>query len=95
MRNFLKVALSVSILSLSASTLMAQTQNPEGDKRPLPPDGQAQVPYNQKEQPTNDVNTKPGVGTRALSPGEGNSPSPAAKPNLKKLDKQGRGGQPQ
>ena len=95
MTSFFKAALSAVVLSLSGSMVLGQAQNPLGDKRPLSPDGQVQEPYTQKEAPTNDPDKQEGVGTRALNPGEGNSPSPAGKPDLKKLDNQGRGGQPQ
>jgi hypothetical protein len=66
----------------------------------LPPDGSNTQPYDKKAAPTN-PSASPGVGSRPIGPPAASEPTqvkpetPADKntTDLKKLDKQGRGGQ--
>ena len=104
MVKFVKVAAAAALLASTALAATAQTQNPNADPRPLPQDGMNQQPYDNKT-PTNPppgpaANPNGGTGSRALTPG-GNptelktEPSDKGTTNMKKLDNQGRGGQPQ
>ncbi len=101
MSKIVKVAAAAALLLSGANYAMAQTQNPTAEKRPLPPDGSNTQPYNKNVAPTNPPKASPGVGSRPIGPPatsgpvEAKSETPADKntTNLKKLDKQGRGGQ--
>lgn len=101
MSKIVKAAAAAALLLSGATYAMAQTQNPNADQRPLPPDGSNTQPYNKEAAPTNPPEANPGVGSRPIGP-PATSGSVEAKPetpadknttNLKKLDKQGRGGQ--
>jgi hypothetical protein len=105
MSKFVKTAAAVAMLVSGATYAAAQTQNPNADPRPLPPSGENQQPYDKKAEPTNPP-ADSGVGSRPIGPPAARPPATSppvdAKPetpadknttNLKKLDKQGRGGQ--
>jgi hypothetical protein len=95
-------AAAAAALFLSAATIVwAQAQNPNADKAPMPPDGTNTQPYDKKAEPTNPP-PGPAVGSRPMGPpAAANAPvdskpeAPADKntTDIKKLDKQGRGGQ--
>ena len=99
MSKIVKTAAAVALLLSGATYVMAQAQNPNADSRPFPPDGTNTQPYDKKMEPTN--TPEPGVGSRPMGPPAANAPvetrpeTPADKntTDLKKLDKQGRGGQ--
>ena len=99
MSKFIKTAAAVAMLVSGATFAVAQTQNPNADPRPLPQDGTNNQPYDKKA-PTNPP-ADSGVGSRPIGPPAASGPvdakpeTPADKntTNLKKLDKQGRGGQ--
>lgn len=98
MSKFLKTATAVAMLVSGATWAAAQTQNPNAESRPLPQDGTNNQPYDNKA-PTNPP-ADSGVGSRPIGPPSSGSvdskpETPADKntTNLKKLDKQGRGGQ--
>ena len=104
MSRIVKSSAAVALLVSSATLAFAQTQNPNADSRPLPPDGSNTQPYDKKAAPTTPPAAKPmqpGVGSRPIGPPATGQPadvapeSPADKntTDLKKLDKQGRGGQ--
>lgn len=92
-------AVSASLM-FAATAAHAQTQNPNADPRPLPaPSQDSGKPYS-KEAPTTPPKAAPSgnVGSRPMGPPsdsqtESNPNNPGV--DLKKLDKQGRGGQQQ
>ena len=98
--KIIKAAAAAALLLSSATIVLAQAQNPDADKRATPPDGTSNQPYDKKAAPTNPP-TDTGVGSRPMGPPasagpvESKSETPADKntTDLKKLDKQGRGGQ--
>ena len=96
-----KAAAAAAMLLSGATYVMAQAQNPNANPRPFPPDGTNTQPYDKKAEPTN---TPPGpaVGSRPMGPPAASNAPVESKPetpadknttDLKKLDKQGRGGQ--
>ena len=104
MSKIIKTAAAAVMLISGASYAMAQTQNPNADPRPTPQDGTNNQPYDNKA-PTNPP-ADSGVGSRPMGPPATSGPATSgpvdAKPetpadknttDLKKLDKQGRGGQ--
>jgi hypothetical protein len=99
MSNVVKTVAAAALALSFAGYAAAQTQNPNADTRPFPQDGTTTQPYS-NEEPTN-APGDPAVGSRAIGPpATGQAPdvapeTPADKntTNLKKLDKQGRGGQ--
>ena len=99
MSNIVKTAAAVAMFLSGATYVAAQTQNPNAETRPLPPDGANTQPYDKKA-PTNPP-ADSGVGSRPIGPPAAGAPvdakpeTPADKnsTDLKKLDKQGRGGQ--
>ena len=100
MSKFVKTAAAVALLLSGATYVMAQAQNPDADSRPFPQDGTNTQPYDKNKEPTNAP--EPNVGSRPMGPpASSNQPvetrpeTPADKntTDLKKLDKQGRGGQ--
>lgn len=96
MIKLVKAAAAASVLAFGATMLMAQAQNPDNDQRPLPPDGSNNQPYDEKAAPTNPPKASPGVGTRPIGPPKDEAPTDPntpKQPELKKLDKEGRGGQ--
>src|SRR6185295_9863512 len=102
MIKIVKAAAAATLLLSGATYAMAQTQNPNAEERPLPSDGSNTQPYNDKAAPTNPPAANPGVGSRPIGPPattkepvESKPETPADKntTDLKKLDKQGRGGQ--
>lgn len=100
MSKIVKAAAAAALLLSSATYVMAQTQNPNADQRPLPQDGTSNQPYDKNAVPTNPP-PGPAVGSRPMGPPATGAPveskpeMPADKntTDLKKLDKQGRGGQ--
>lgn len=107
MSRIMKSSAAVALLVSGATLVFAQTQNPNADPRPLPQDGTSNQPYDKKAAPTTPPAAKPadqGMGSRPIGPpasatskqpGDVAPESPADKntTDLKKLDKQGRGGQ--
>lgn len=100
MSKFVKAAAAAALLLSSATYVVAQSQNPNADSRPLPQDGTNNQPYDMNKAPTNPP-ANSGVGSRPIGPPSTSAPADA-KPetpadknttDLKKLDKQGRGGQ--
>ena len=99
MSKIVKTAAAVALLLSGATYVMAQAQNPNADSRPFPPDGVNTQPYDKSKAPTNPPESN--VGSRPMGPPAANEPvdakpeTPADKntTDLKKLDKQGRGGQ--
>ena len=93
-------AAAAAALFLSAASIVwAQAPNPNADKARMPQDGTSNQPYDKKA-PTNPP-ADSGVGSRPIGP-PATSGSVDSKPetsadknttDLKKLDKQGRGGQ--
>jgi hypothetical protein len=103
MSKIVKAGAALTLLLSGATYVMAQAQNPNADARPFPPDGENTQPYDKTKQPTNPP-ADAGVGSRPMGPPAASSSPPAVetKPetpadknttDLKKLDKQGRGGQ--
>jgi hypothetical protein len=99
MSRIVKTAAALALLASGATYAAAQTQNPNADQRPLPPGGENQQPYDKDAAPTNPP-PGPTTGSRAIGPPATGTPetapeTPADKnsTDLKKLDKQGRGGQ--
>jgi hypothetical protein len=98
MSKFVTAAAAASLVAFGATLALAQgTQNPNADKRPFSQDGTNNTPYDKKAEPTNKA-TEPGVGSRPIGPSKDETPTdPVQKnmpqPELKKLDKEGRGGQ--
>jgi hypothetical protein len=99
MSKIIKTGAAVAMLISGATYAMAQTQNPNADPRPLPQDGTSNQPYDKKAPTTPPADS--GVGSRPMGPPATSAPVDA-KPetptdknttDLKKLDKQGRGGQ--
>jgi len=102
MSKILRPAALAVLLFAGTAYAFAQAQNPDGDRRPLPPTAGDNQPYDKKSEPTNATppaatNDKaPDVGSRAIGPPVDTRPETPADRNttdLKKLDKQGRGGQ--
>lgn len=101
MSKIVKTAAALALPLSGATYVAAQTQNPNADQRPLPPDGSNSQPYDKNAVPTNPPAAQPGAGSRPIGPPATSAPSdvrpetPADKntTDLKKLDKQGRGGQ--
>ena len=99
MSKIIKTAAAVAMLLSGATYVAAQSQNPNADSRPLPPDGSNSQPYDNKA-PTNPP-TSSGVGSRPIGPpvasgsvdSKPETPADKNTTDLKKLDKQGRGGQ--
>jgi hypothetical protein len=99
MSRTLKVAVAASFLSLSATSLLAQGATggaPGGSNKGDSNTGLSGTPDSKTDPNANKMSS----GSRALTPGGGGvttSPETATKPDgspsLKKLDKQGRGGQ--
>jgi hypothetical protein len=101
MSKIVKSVATAALLLSGATYVAAQTQNPNADSRPLPQDGTNNQPYDKKA-PTTPPADNSGVGSRPIGPPASNSGPIDAKPetpadknttDLKKLDKQGRGGQ--
>ena len=100
MSKIIKTAATVAMLLSGATYVAAQSQNPNADPRPMPQDGTSNQPYDNKKAPTNPP-ADSGVGSRPMGPPATSGPidakpeTPADKntTDLKKLDKQGRGGQ--
>ena len=98
--KIVKAAAAAALLLSGATVVLAQAQNPNADKRAMPPDGTSNQPYDKKAEPTNPP-ADTGVGSRPMGPPVSSGPveskpeTPADKntTDLKKLDKQGRGGQ--
>ena len=97
--KIVKAAAAAALLLSGATIVLAQAQNPDADKRAMPQDGTSNQPYDKKAEPTNPP-AGTGVGSRPMGPPAsgpvGSSPETPADKNttdLKKLDKQGRGGQ--
>lgn len=96
-----KPTVFAAMLVASATYAFAQAQNPNADPRPLPPTAGDNQPYDKKTEPTNPAappaaGSSQGVGSRGMGePAESRPETPADKntTDLKKLDKQGRGGQ--
>ena len=96
MTRLLKAAAAASLAMFVSTAVMAQTQNPDANPRPLPPDGQNTQPYDQKSEPTNAPKKAPGVGSRPMGPAQdekSTDPNQPEQGTIKKLDKEGRGGQ--
>lgn len=102
MSKIVKAGAAVALLFSGASYALAQAQNPNAESRPFPPDGTNTQPYDKNKAPTNPTDS--GVGSRPMGPPAAANPgkpadvapeTPADKntTDLKKLDKQGRGGQ--
>lgn len=101
MSKIVKTVAAAALLLSSATYAAAQSQNPNADPRPLPPDGANTQPYDANKAPTNPPENS-GVGSRPIGPPATSTAPADVKPetpadknttNLKKLDKQGRGGQ--
>ena len=100
MSKIVKAGAALTLLLSGATYVMAQAQNPNAEQRPFPPDGTNNQPYDKSKEPTN---APEGVGSRPMGPPPASSGQPAdIRPetpadknttDLKKLDKQGRGGQ--
>lgn len=96
-----KPTIFAAMLVAGAGYALAQAQNPNADTRPLPPTAGDNQPYDKKAEPTNPAappaaGSSQGVGSRGMGePLESRPETPADKntTDLKKLDKQGRGGQ--
>ena len=84
------------MLLSGATYVMAQAQNPNDSQRSFPPDGTSNQPYDTKAEPTNPT-PGPAVGSRPMGPpASSDAPETLADKNttdIKRLDKQGRGGQ--
>ena len=101
MSKIVKAGAALTLLLSGATYVMAQAQNPNAEQRPFPQDGTNTQPYDKSKEPTNPP--EPAVGSRPMGPPASSSNQPVdAKPetpadknttDLKKLDKQGRGGQ--
>jgi hypothetical protein len=104
MSRIVKAGAAATLLLSGATYVMAQAQNPNAEPRPFPPDGTNTQPYDKNKEPTNPPDA--GVGSRPMGPPASETPmtskpadvapeTPADKntTDLKKLDKQGRGGQ--
>ena len=101
MSKFVKTAAAVALLLSGATYVAAQSQNPNADTRPSPPDGTNTQPYDKSKEPTNPP-PGPAVGSRPMGPPAASNAPVESKPetpadknttDLKKLDKQGRGDQ--
>ena len=100
MSKLVTAVTAASLLAFGTTLALAQgTQNPNGDPRPFSQDGTNNKPYDQKAEPTNPAKKAPdGVGSRALVAPKDELPTNPAEKNkpqseIKKLDKEGRGGQ--
>jgi len=105
MSKIVKTAAALALLLSGATYVTAQSQNPNAESRPFPPDGTNTQPYDKNKEPTNPP--EPGVGSRPMGPPAASDAPVTGKPadtapetpadknttDLKKLDKQGRGGQ--
>jgi hypothetical protein len=104
MSKIVKAGAALTLLLSGATYVLAQAQNPNAEQRPFPPDGTNTQPYDKNKEPTNAPEA--GVGSRPMGPPASEAPvtgkpadvapeTPADKntTDLKKLDKQGRGGQ--
>ena len=97
--KIVKAAAAAAMLLSGATYVMAQAQNPNADKAPMPQDGTSNQPYDKKA-PTNPP-ADSGVGSRPMGPpaasgsvdSKPETPADRNTTDLKKLDKQGRGGQ--
>ena len=96
MTKFVTAATAASLIAFGATMVLAQsggTQNPNNDPRPFSQDGTNNRPYDKQSEPTNDTS---GVGSRAIGPTKDEKPTDPnmpKQPEIKKLDKEGRGGQ--
>jgi hypothetical protein len=94
--KIVKAAAAAAMLLSGATCVMAQAQNPNADKAPMPPDGTSSQPYDTKAEPTNPP-PGPAVGSRPMGPSaSSDAPETLSDKNttdIKRLDKQGRGGQ--
>jgi hypothetical protein len=92
-------ALAIAAALMIGGTAANAQSNPNADPRPLPaPSQDSNKPYS-NEAPTTPPKAAPNVGSRPIGPPAANSQTESNPNNpgadLKKLDKQGRGGQQQ
>ena len=94
--KIVKAAAAAAMLLSGATYVMAQAQNPNDDQRAFPPDGVNTQPYDTKAEPTNPTSDT-AVGSRPMGPpASSDAPETLSDKNttdIKRLDKQGRGGQ--
>ena len=101
MSKIVKAGAALTLLLSGATYVMAQAQNPNAEQRPFPPDGTNTQPYDKSKEPTNAPERRgfapdgSAAGVVPTQPVEVKPETPADKntTDLKKLDKQGRGGQ--